>query len=298
MLEITDRDEMLLKCLAEYGVISVDSVGEIYQTKHYHVKRISRLADAKYINRKNGLVTLSVNGRNYLKEIGVSIPVKYFNRMAKKRRAKISEVGMSFLYSDFKFIPSWQAKEFYNLNNSGRFLGLLENEGIIVVYNIGKKPSEEKIFAIKEEMKSFISIGVGRAVIFAESKKAMDMYKIEPLGLDEQLLLPYGEFSIKLIKHHLQENLKYKSAKIALKDVFPSRWVLADYNDSKGRPVVVLTLNNIEKRAKLKNYYKLSLHRHTNVQEIIIVCLESQERLFKNEFPQANLVTISEQSLF
>lgn len=296
-VELTDRDEMLLKCLLLYGVISVDSVGCIYQTSRYHSNRLTRLADARYVNRSGGLVTLGVEGRRFLEEQGHEVSSKRFDRLAKERRKKVSEVGISFLYSDLSFIPSWEAKKRFNLNRGLRLLGLLQNSSILAVYSIGKRPGEEKVSAIKDELRKFPPLGIRRAVILAESKAAIDMYTVEPLGLDEQLLLPYSKFSIELLKIYARENLSYKSAKIALGDIYPSKWVSADYSDSEGRPVVVLSLNDIEKRARLKSYYEFSSYRHTSLQDIIIVCLESQYELFTNEFPHAKIVTIQELDL-
>ena len=125
----------------------------------------------------------------------------------------------------------------------------------------------------------------------------MDMYEIEAHGLSEQLLLPWNDLGIGLLKQHIKENLCYKAAVLALKKVNPSQWALADYSDEEGNSVIVVVLNDIEKRAKLHGYYYMSQHRHTSTQQVILICLESQVSLFTQEYPKARILSVPEVKL-
>lgn len=295
-VQLTERDMNLLKYIAEYGVISIKTAGDIYQTKSYHDNRIALLSSAGYVNRSNG-IKLASKGRKVLKELGVEI--RHVPRKAshQQRAARMSELGTVFKDSGVDFIPSWQAKELYNLRANSKAYGVLRNDIITMIYGISENTQPKSIKHIKTEISELQEYGISRAVILAESKKAMDMYEIEAHGLSEQLLLPWNDLGIGLLKQHIKANLCYKAAVLALKKVNPSQWALADYSDEAGNSVIVVVLNDIEKRAKLHGYYYMSQHRHTSTQQVILICLESQVSLFTQEYPKARILSVPEVKL-
>jgi len=290
-IELTERDILLLRYLADYGILSVKAAGNLYQTNSYHENRIAVLSNAGYVIRNNG-IRLARKGRDYLKERNLPMRNVPKQKSHQERTAIISEIGTAFHYSDIDFISSWRAKEMYNINSNSKLFGILQNDMLTAIYGISSETKSTTIKKIKEEIQKIQALGIGRAVILASSKEAMDKYGVEAQGIGEQLLLPYSDYSIKLLKQH--DNLCYKSAKSVMSEIQPSQWPLADYSDAAGHPVIVLVLNDLEKRAKLQSYYHMTEYRHTSTQQINIICLKSQESLFAKEYPQARIIPISE----
>ncbi|WP_073346647.1 hypothetical protein [Caldanaerobius fijiensis] len=213
------------------------------------------------------------------------------DKAKRERMIRISEVAAYFEGSAWTFIPSFELKEReQRLERGGRFLRLLEERTEYMVYDIGEKPSEAKIKQIKDEMRKLYKVGVYRAAVFYGSGEAREKYGMEGLGLTEQLVLPYPE-GIEILKRHGERDVVKEAARKAFEEVGEPEWSEADCT-AEGKQVVVLMLNDIEKRAKLKNYFELAKYRHTKIQEVIIVCLKEQEETFRKEYPMCEVRTV------
>lgn len=295
-IQLTERDEELLKLIAKYGVISINAARYIYQTKKYHENRITVLSRAGYVTRSNG-VKLARKGKEYVKKLGIEVRNIQRSASYQNRVAAISELALIFEGSGLEFMPSWDAKSELNLSGSSKALGAIKNDMLTIVYALSENTTQKSINTIKSEMQTLQTRGIGRAVILAENKAAMDKFPVEAIGLSEQLLLPWTEYGINLLITHIKEDLRYKSAKMVLGEVYPPRWTLADYYDSNDKPVVVLTLNDLEKRAKLESYYRITSQRHTGQQQVTLICLQSQLSVFSKEFPNANIQAIPDNAI-
>jgi len=135
-------------------------------------------------------------------------------------------------------------------------------------------------------------------IIFAETPKAMASYGIEALGLDEQLLLPYTELGINIARELYNGRIIKKAIEKAVGKALEPAWGNADFSLPDGRQGVVLVTNDIEKRSRLQDYFRMARYRHTKTQEIVIVCLESQKEVFAQEFPRCEIISINEEELF
>ncbi|SHF87951.1 hypothetical protein SAMN02746089_02708 [Caldanaerobius fijiensis DSM 17918] len=284
---LTERDMKLLEHLKRYGVITKEGAGALYGTEKYHDTRLTELYRAGYVKRKYGIVYLGKKGKEVVGE-GKKLPT---DKMMKRRAIRISEMAAYFEGSAWTFVPSWEVKRREGeIDRGGRFLGLLEGRTEYMVYDVGEKPNEVTIKRMKDEMRKLYKVGVYRAVVFYGSGEAREKYGTEGLGLTEQLALPYPE-GIELLRKHGERDIVKEAARKAFGEVREPEWSEADCT-AEGKQVVVLVLNDIEKRAKLKNYFELAKYRHTKVQEVIIVCLKEQEETFRKEYPMCEIRTV------
>jgi len=261
----------------------------MYETNAYHLKRMSQLKKAHYVRTKEGNVMLGSKGIEYVRSIGLKkkgIPTAHGQ---KERIQKISDLYFDFLGTDWTFRDSRKLKtENPSAYRSSLFLGILTWRTDYAVYSIGKGPSKDKINNIKSEQEELHKLGIYRSIIFYESPEARKRYVIEGLGLKEQLLLPYPH-GIELLKEHGKKDL-IREADV---NVYGDRlkkpnWKEADFSiDDK--EVMVLILNDIEKIAQIKNYLMLAQYRYTKTTEIEILCLEEQEEMFKEMFPECSI---------
>ena len=296
-VELTERDKKLLEMLAELSMIKVENLLHIYETKTYYLKRIALLKKAHYVRRLKGYVMLGSKGVEYVKSIGLKrkgIPTAHGQ---KERVQRISDLYFDFLGTDWMFIDSRKIKEEKpSIYRSSLLLGLLTGRTEYAVYSIGKEPSKEKIDAVKSEQEKLHKLGIYRSIVFYESPEARKRYGIEGLGLKEQLLLPYP-YGIELLKEHGRKDLiKEAAIKVYGDNLKEPGWKEADFSvDDK--EIVVLILNDIEKIAKIRNYLILAQYRYTKITEIEILCLEEQQEMFKEMFPECSIKTIKEEGL-
>ncbi|ERM91461.1 hypothetical protein O163_10360 [Caldanaerobacter subterraneus subsp. yonseiensis KB-1] len=296
-VELTERDKKLLEMLAELSMIKAENLSHIYETKAYYLKRIALLRKAHYVRRLKGYVMLGSKGIEYVKSIGLKrkgIPTAHGQ---KERVQKISDLYFNFLGTNWTFIDSRKLKEEKpSIYRSSLFLGLLTGRTEYAVYNIGKEPSKEKIDAVKSEQEKLHKLGIYRSIVFYESPEARKRYSIEGLGLKEQLLLPYP-YGVELLKEYGKRDLiKEAAVKAYGSSLKEPNWKEADFNVGD-KEVVVLILNDIEKIAKIKNYLMLAQYRYTKATEVEILCLEEQEEMFREMFPECSIKTIKEEEL-
>jgi hypothetical protein len=297
-IRITERDFELLKLLGEYCAATVDSVGKLYGTGRYHEIRIGVLDREGYVRRKNNLVYLGEAGKRYLAECGIQCRSLPTSARVKERNPKIARVYLDFAGSEWRFVPSWDIKGGAQANKADRLLGVLEGRSKYAVYDIGKRPQEKSLYSLKREMEKLpATYGINRALIFYESEGARDAYGEERLGLKEQLLLPRNETSIALMRAYGEEDLIKKAAQLTFEHGGPAKWSSADFTVDNGTQAIVLVLNDIEKKVKLRQYYEMTQYRLTDRQSIAIICLEGQEKEYAEQFPECEIRTVKAEEL-
>jgi hypothetical protein len=293
-IELTERDIKLLEELAELSMIKVSNVSQIYGNDRYYEIRLLDLKKAHYVRRLKGYVMLGINGIKYAKEHGLEVRHVPSTYGQKERIQKISDLYYDFKGSEWTFIDSRKIKEQRkSLDRGSNFLGLLVGRTEYAIYNIGKRPDEKKITLIKKEQEKLHRIGIYRTIVFYEDPQAREMYGTEGIGLKEQLLLPYP-YGIELVRRYGERDLVEEAAmKVYGERLKEPDWKEADYTvDNK--QIMVLVMNDVEKIAKIKNYFELAQYRYTKTEEIEILCLEEQEEMFREMFPECSIRTVEE----
>lgn len=292
-VELTERDVELLKMLAEHIAIRTDNVGRLYQTEKYHTARLKKLKDAKYIKNNYGYVLLGIEGERYLKSIGITPKSKPPSKSNYLERVKQrSDLYFDFLGSPWRFIDGRELKKQYgSIDRSSMFIGLLSGWTEYMVYFLTKYYDKKQIENMKHEISNLYKLGIYRAVIFYRDRKERERYGSEALGIKEQLALPYPA-GVELLKKHGEKDIIRAAAEKVYGVLKEPAWKEADF-EAEGKQIMVLILNDIEKKAKIRNYLDLTAFRHTGRQKIEILCLEEQEEVFREEFPECSIRTIS-----
>lgn len=297
-IKITERDEELLKMLGRFCALTTTEAGRIYNTKKYHQSRITALSKKKFVRRGKNIIYLGEAGKRYLEKKGEVYRQVPSVKLAKERYTKIAAIYLDFAGSAWDFIPSWEFKQGTMSYRGDRLYGVLEGRSRYAVYNIGERPRKESLYAIKREMEKLpIAYEISRVVIFYESEVAKEAYVDEILGLDEQLLLPYNEAGIALMQAYGRENLIKKAAQLTFEHGGPPKWSSADFTVDNGKQAIVLVLNDVEKKAKIKQYYELTQYRLTDRRPIAIICLEEQAEEYAEQFPECEIRTVKVEDL-
>lgn len=292
-IELTERDIELLKELAEHIVISIGNVGKIYQTDRYHELRLKDLSDTKYVKRKDGYVYLGTKGKEYLKSQGIKVPTLTSRKDGFWERTKhISDLYYDFKSSPWVFIDGKEIKKQYKtIDRGSMFLGLITGRTQYMIYFLSKRYDKKQITTLKNEISKLYKYGIYRVVIFYRDKEERERYGSEALGIKEQLALPYPG-GLELLKKHGEKDIVKAAAEKVYSELKEASWKEADF-EAEGKQIMVLILNDIEKRAKIRNYIEMSRYRYTSRQDIEILCLKEQEETFKKEFPECSIKTIS-----
>jgi hypothetical protein len=292
-IELTERDIELLKILSEHVAVRIDNVGRLYQTERYHDLRLQKLSKAKYIKRDYGYVFLGIEGERYLKSIGITPKAKPPSKSNYLERVKQrSDLYFDFLGSPWRFIDGRELKKQYgSIDRSSMFIGLLSGWTEYMVYFLTKYYDKKQIENMKHEISNLYRLGIYRAVIFYRDRKERERYRDETLGIKEQLLLPYS-VGVELLKKHGEKDIVRAAVERVYGELREPAWKEADF-EAEGKQIMVLILNDIEKKAKIRNYLELTAFRHTGRQKIEILCLEEQEEVFREEFPECSIRTIS-----
>lgn len=301
-IKITDRDWELLKFLGEYRIVSVDTVGKLFKTEKYHQDRLTALRKARLISRHKNLVSLAKRGRELLQERNLPCNPVGDSKAAENRYPRIADFALKIADSNWVFIPSWRYKEERGkLSLRGaRLYGVISNKEVeYAVYNIGKEPRDKSLRNLKQEIMNLpVTLGLRRAVIFAESEKAMQDYGEEPMGLMEQWLLLYNDINLALLKRAASENLIKKAAQMLFEHGGPPEWKGADYTVDNGRQAVVLIFNDVEKIARLNEYAELLAYRRIRSQgNVVIVCLKDREEYYRQKYPRFEVMAVDAERL-
>lgn len=296
---LSDRDKTLLEQLAKCSLLTMEHVKVIYGNKKwYHMRRTTKLKEYGYINKNYGYITLASEGIYYAEENGIDIRPLPKDKVLKQRTSKIIDL-MYQIESKLNFIPSWELKEKYNLNRGSRVYGMISGNKDYYIYNLGKKPSDKLMKDIKSELTKLDMVGINKAILLAESLEAIKSWKEESLSLREQLLLPYTKMGLLIINSLASEDIIEKSARLIYGDKLQKpKWLSADYSVENDKQVIVLILNDIEKKKMLEEYYQSVKYNYTINQDVVIICLESQFKNFKALYPNCEIKTVKEKELF
>ena len=320
MVYLQERDKFLLKMMGAYGILNNKTITGIYDNRFVYPKhRKKALADAKYIIKNNKYAYLGIKGKRYLESIGIkNIKQISGDKYARERLCKISEILVP-LNNIYECYPSWKIKNVTRLaDRKLQFYGKIRNKlngNEYYIYNIGNLKmgkdvdkligiKRSYIKHIKEEIvqnaliKETADRKIERVIILAGDSLTMQLYKneLESLGVKEQLIIPFRNVGIELLKEFGKRNIKEESIKYLYGNGYGKPdWKYADYTIANNKQAMVLINNDGEKIVKIKQDRQLNQYNFSRKSSIVIICLESQKTTFKKEFPEIEIVTIPDE---
>lgn len=295
MIELTEKDKIMLTLLGKCGTIHNDQLKKIYgDVSKYHLKRLDQLRKENYISRDWGYVGATATG---LKAVGMgNFPVIKLERHQKKRRAE--SVSMYFMLKDewqIKFGTEIKRQE--NINRGARVDMIINNgEKEYVVYLFTETPRDATIKRLINEIKEFTIKGTNRTVIFCKNSETMQKIGnafTDLEGIKELLLLPYNEAWVEIFKRANSPEFKD-----LLHKHYPgltqnqTGHIYSDYQ-WQGIEISVLVTNDLVKRHYLARHIK-SIAFIKEEKEIIVICTQSQAPFFSKLFPKVKLSVVTE----
>lgn len=280
--ELTKRDIKVLKFISITGTATTKQIQKIFQSSWYHYKRLKVLETKGYIRRDGTYLHLTKKGRQV---VGCTEPWVRKD-WQKEWGTKINDIILE-VSDSFTFLSSRETKAQYGLNRASKLNGLLTN-GVknYVIYLLHANPHAQRVQAIKREItKHVAATNLQRVIVFASSPKAMKKFGDNDCGAYELLLLPYPAGARLLSDMSNPEVDEY--IRNLLPGAVPVSAPFADYL-AGDTYISVLVLNDLVRRARLKDYFSWDLEK----KPVLIVCLQDQLNLLKNLYPDAEFAVL------
>lgn len=140
-----------------------------------------------------------------------------------------------------------------------------------------------------------ISRRIDRVIVLTGDGLTMHLYKskIESLGIKEQLIMPFTDKGIELIKELGKRNVKEEAIKYIYGNEYEKPdWKYADYTVENGKQAIVLINNDGERIVKIKQDQQVNQYNYSRKSSLVIICLKNQLSAFKKEFPEIEIVII------
>ena len=312
MIKIQERDDNFLRLLGKYGVLNNTTIKRIYgNKKRYHRYRKKLLEDEKYIVKNNKHAWLGVEGKRYLEFLGIE-KIKQLNgsKDTKERLGKISEILVP-LHGVYDCYPSWELKDMSSLGDRNlQFYGQIVNRYTkkgYYIYNVGGIRTRKyvdkgirlkrlQIKRIKDEIVQNAQIGrLNRTIILVEDGLTMQVYKsgLESLDVAEQLLIPFNDSGIELLKELGNRNIKKEAIEYLYgKEYGMPNWKYADYTVEGDKQAIVLINNDGEKLIRIKQNQAINQFNFAKGNTLLVVCLEGQKKSFKKDLGEIEIKTV------
>lgn len=308
-LTITERDRILLHTLARFGYVNVGDVQLIYNTGHYHRHRITTLVKNRILNRNKNVISLSAIGREKCEELSI----KLYPFLHSPRQREISRnaayVALRLGYNrpeqtSWKAIYNrWEVKagdtpltsSFFEMSDM-YVLVLVGETRRYLVYITGDRVTRSFNKRLRYEFKKFAHTPFNRAIVIAKTKQAMEALTDETCGMVEVLKVPFTDSVIEILREYGRDDFAKEAIERALGvELKQPESLIADYEyekDGINKKVVFLALNDLVKKFKLEEYYRMCGERQIQPERIEIICLESQARMFRGKFLLAEITPI------
>lgn len=285
LVTITDRDIKLFQLISLSGACTMEQARSIYgNASWYHYKRVKALQNEGYLYRRG----------KYLELAGIAAEligdVRYrFRQDTRDAASEIAQIALSL--KNIEMTSSRELRMALDINRKTYFKGaLFINSVYYFLYMLPGNPTRQYLTGVKTELKQLSASGICRyGVILAPSPTGMASFTIEDLRQQELFLLPYPA-GIELIDHYFHpETQAY--IKSLIPGAVPSTKPFANF-ETQSSYVTVLILNDIARRYSLNSYYQSPYQ----AKPVVIICLESQRKLFARQYPGAELNVIPDES--
>lgn len=292
---LQNRDIELLIFLGRYKIISLDNTRYIYNTVTYQEKRIVALVKNNYIRRlKHRYITLGTKGKKYLLENGFDIRNHCRNENNTERLMVISDIASCFIKDDFNFIPSWEMKkEDEPTTHSRRYIGKLEyyNQDYLI-YAIYDGKDENYIKSIYYDIRK--ENEYNKVMIFTNDITKIVLHeKGFYFGNDNTVLVSYDEYGKFLIRNNYQIRKSMYLRLIELYKTKESNLEFVDFELNDNNYVLMMPLINMEKLARLKNYFDCN----ENCKYIHIFGIEENENVVRTFLPKCHYKSLSKEKI-
>lgn len=217
---------------------------------------------------------------------------KYRFRNSDVRESSI-ELSEIVLAAQLEFISNRTIRSQYNLNRKTFFKGAFTfaNKRYFL-YLLGENNRANYYGQIKAELKLLSVANIApHAVIFAPNPKVMAAFSTGTFHQKELFLLPYPTGLNLFINFFGPQVQNY------IKSFIPDGAVISNHPHAHFETVAnyytILILNDLAKRSSLDAYFFLGQQK-----PVIIICLESQQELFSKQYPQANIIALSDIKIY
>lgn len=292
-MKLTDRDAELLRVLGEAGVMTLEQVRKLYGgVSRYHLRRVEVMCAAGYLVRKGGRVKPLQAG---LKAVGINRePPKIRDIEDEKHQLEVVDVYLGLRGWQFEFRQA--AKERRRIDRGVRLDAVVsDGEVEYAVYVLRQGMGAASAARLHDEISRLPVWGIKRVAAFAPSRLEAEVFMLEGTSaarrrlyvavapVEELMLLPLKTGPEILVK---ARGGWLKELSRVLPGLEPSPNGHADYV-WRGRDVVVLVTNDLIKRWRMAE-------DPGRWEGAVVVCLESQSKLFAEQYPQTRLVVVKD----
>ncbi len=288
MQKLTEHDLNLFRFIASTGCCTIQQARQVYSpvsnSQWYHYKRIQRLAENGYLLKHGSYLELT----KWSAEIIGETKYRFRHETVRDMQIEIAEIVLS---TQLEFISSRQIRNEFNLNRKTLFKGVFNyQDTYYFLYLLAENPNKQYLGRIYSELRMLAPAGIIRhAVVFSPTPTAMAMFGTDPCQQHEIFLLPYPS-GVKLFSNYFSPEIQDYIISLAPGAV-RSKYPFATF-ETPSEFFTVLILNDLSKRNALSGYFVSPFPK-----PVTIICLESQQELFKNQYPRARIISIPDSKI-
>ena len=209
-IELTERDIELLKCVAKFRIVPLNNARMFYDNaKTYHLKRLQKLREHKYLVKEGTGVKLGAKGAEYLKTIGIDTkPLRTSKPRVKER---IKEIARTMIRPRVweVFIPAWEIKgQKGEINRKNAMWGAVDG---VAIYRLPRTVKKSGIATYVDDIKDACSNGFERILVLyspdPQYRKIYDEFVEKPLkGPKSMYMIPLNDRGLELMEVILFED--------------------------------------------------------------------------------------------
>ena len=277
-IKLNRQDEEVLNFLSKYKMIKVSDTSLIYKTKRYYRQRINKLINNNYVKRYKSYIILDKKGRKFLGKEGTSYIKNISNEAYMQRLRSIADIATITIYSDIKFIPSWNIKDknIYT-ETARRYIGkiILDNKEYLTYYLSPKKVHvyiKQMLFDINKLLDN------AEIIIFVENFDNLSKkYSNLSFGKKNTFVILNNSENKNVLKNYKKINVHELLENIYNCEVMISDWDKADFYLENNKYIMFMPFINTEKIENINWYY--SQYEDSKRKVDIITLKENEEAL-------------------
>ncbi|MBU3200306.1 hypothetical protein LL037_18670 [Clostridium estertheticum] len=295
MINVTKRDEIFLLTLNETGACNSRLPLTFYPTR-YCRNRLEKMENERIINRKYGLITLGVEGKNYLESIDVIPKVVATMPIARQRRLARA-LELKYLLPGMTVVSSSEYKRENNLNRGMQFVAAATtcDNTDYLIYDVPKVLSIEAQKQIFKELKNKKGV-ISKVIILTRNNQFATLISAGNVHVNELLLLPPNKLCINLLNIMGKGNFDKNVFGVAFPELLNNNL----FNEKQTQYIAGnnsyfnLVLNNITVFSTLSSIDNLATYSNNISSQIYnLICMDFEESLIKDTVASLKFKTLN-----
>ncbi|MBQ3413833.1 MAG: hypothetical protein IJH39_00465 [Clostridia bacterium] len=277
----------LLKFIAKFQYLNTNDTKYFFKSKAYYKKRITHLAEIKYLKRVKYDLVLDEVGISYVKQNNFQYNTRNRNKKYLPRLQYISHLAAMFYNSKtIKYTPSFSIKDKEIFTTTARkYIGILEISGIeYLTYHITSKHDNKYILSVIYDIQK--EHKYRNTIVLVNNLNRININDFT-FGNNQVLLIEDSDINREKLEYLHRIDWQKIINNYYNNKVFLAGYNFCDYTDYKTKFILTFSFLDTEKINRVKYFL-----RENKNKTIDIFCPREIEYYIRKELPNANYTII------